>query len=86
MDNIASILANRKQLKKSNLSTQAQVEAVDVWENLLDKQINLPILFRLAKLNLPVFLKAKNKLKANQSDGVKVKNKVSLFLWLYKQK
>ena len=86
MDTIASILANRKELPKSRLSTQVQVEAFEVWEHLLDKKIEVRILLRLAKLNLPLFLKAKRKLKAVYTDGKSVNNKVSYFLWLYKQK
>ena len=79
-----NILKDRVQkVKKSNLSTRHQVEAVELWD-FIGKESDIKILLRLAKINLNIFLKAKNHLQAMYKDGMKVRNKFSYFLWLYK--
>ena len=88
MENLSQIIKKRfesiaQSQKKSRLSTRHQVEAVDVW-NFVGRDGDIKILLRLAKLDLKVFLKAKQHLKAAITDGIKVKNGFRYFLWLYR--
>ena len=83
------LVGNLDELKnKRTFSTEFQVEAYDLWERMEKPKARkeLPILFRLAKNNLPRFKQAKLDLYALEKDGIVIKDMFTYFLWLYKKK